>query len=74
MARSQVLNAEDNFKAAITTPAWRSKPSWMLVAAQNRTINPTLNDGTPSELIATRSKSRALATQSTYRTPRKSRI
>jgi pimeloyl-ACP methyl ester carboxylesterase len=42
MARSQVLNAADNFKAAITTPAWRSKPSWMLVAAKDRTINPEL--------------------------------
>jgi pimeloyl-ACP methyl ester carboxylesterase len=42
MARSQVLNAADNFKAVITTPAWRSKPSWMLVAAKDRTIKPDL--------------------------------
>src|SRR5438552_4550863 len=42
MARSQVLNAADNFKAVITTPAWRSRPSWMLVAAKDRTINPDL--------------------------------
>jgi pimeloyl-ACP methyl ester carboxylesterase len=42
MARSQVLNAADNFKAVITTPAWRSKPSWMLVAAKDRTITPDL--------------------------------
>jgi pimeloyl-ACP methyl ester carboxylesterase len=42
MARSQVLNKGDNFKAVITTPAWRSKPSWMLVAAADRTINPDL--------------------------------
>jgi pimeloyl-ACP methyl ester carboxylesterase len=42
MARSQVLNLADNFKAVITTPAWRSKPSWMLVAGQDRTINPDL--------------------------------
>ena len=42
MARAQVLNAADNFKAVITTPAWRSKPSWMLVAAKDRTINPDL--------------------------------
>src|SRR6185437_1357668 len=40
MARSQVLNLGDNFKAVITTPAWRSKPSWMLVATKDRTINP----------------------------------
>ena len=42
MARSQVLNAADNFKAVITTAAWRTKPSWMLVAAKDRTINPDL--------------------------------
>jgi pimeloyl-ACP methyl ester carboxylesterase len=42
MARSQVMNAADNFKAAITTPAWRSKTSWMLVAGKDRTINPEL--------------------------------
>jgi pimeloyl-ACP methyl ester carboxylesterase len=40
MARSQVLNAAGNFKAVITTAAWRSKPSWMVVAEKDRTINP----------------------------------
>src|SRR6185369_6647714 len=42
MARSQVLNLADNFKAVITKPAWRSKPSWMAVATKDRTINPDL--------------------------------
>ncbi len=42
MARSQVPNLADNFKAVITTAAWRSKPSWMLVATKDRTINPEL--------------------------------
>src|SRR5246127_4176083 len=43
MARSQVPNAADNFKAVITTtPAWREKPSWMVVAGADRTINPDL--------------------------------
>ena len=42
MARSQVLNFADNFKAVITKPAWRSKPSWMVVAEKDRTINPDL--------------------------------
>jgi pimeloyl-ACP methyl ester carboxylesterase len=42
MARSQVFNFADNFKAVITTAAWRGKPSWMLVAAADRTINPDL--------------------------------
>src|SRR6202051_155746 len=52
MARSQVLNFADNFKAVITTPAWRSKPSWMLVAGSDRTINPDLE-----RWYATRAKS-----------------
>jgi pimeloyl-ACP methyl ester carboxylesterase len=42
MARSQVLNFADNFKAVITTAAWKSKPSWMLVATKDRAINPDL--------------------------------
>ena len=42
MARSQVFNFADNFKAVISTPAWRSKPSWMLVAGADRIINPDL--------------------------------
>src|ERR1700734_2702779 len=42
MARSQVLNKADNFRGVITTAAWKSKPSWMLVAGADRTINPDL--------------------------------
>ena len=42
MARSQVLNFADNFSATIITAAWRTKPSWMLVAGADRTINPDL--------------------------------
>lgn len=42
MARSQVFNLADNFKAVITKAAWRTKPSWMLVAGSDRTINPEL--------------------------------
>jgi pimeloyl-ACP methyl ester carboxylesterase len=42
MARSQVFNFADNFSATITTAAWRTKPSWMVVAGSDRTINPDL--------------------------------
>jgi pimeloyl-ACP methyl ester carboxylesterase len=42
MAHSQVFNLADNFKAVITTAAWRIKPSWMLVAGSDRTIHPDL--------------------------------
>jgi pimeloyl-ACP methyl ester carboxylesterase len=42
MAGSQVFNLADNFKAVITKAAWRSKPSWMVVATKDKTINPEL--------------------------------
>src|SRR5277367_1785418 len=42
MSRSQVMNKAENFKAVITTAAWRSKPSWMVVAGSDRAINPDL--------------------------------
>jgi pimeloyl-ACP methyl ester carboxylesterase len=42
MARSQVMNFADNFSATITSAAWRTKPSWMLVAGSDRIINPQL--------------------------------
>jgi pimeloyl-ACP methyl ester carboxylesterase len=52
MARSQVLNLADNFKAVITKAAWRSKPTWMLVAGADRAISPDLE-----RWYATRAKS-----------------
>jgi pimeloyl-ACP methyl ester carboxylesterase len=52
MARSQVFNLGDNFKAVISAAAWRSKPSWVLVAGNDRTINPDLE-----RWYATRAKS-----------------
>src|ERR1700733_6039344 len=55
MARSQVMNRAENFKGIITRPAWRSKPSWMLVAGSDRTINPDLE-----RWYASRSGSRPL--------------
>src|SRR5712672_4190732 len=42
MARAQVPNFADNFKAVITRAGWRTKPSWALVAGADRTINPDL--------------------------------
>jgi pimeloyl-ACP methyl ester carboxylesterase len=52
MSRSQVFNFADNFKGVITTAAWRTKPSWMLVPGSDRTINPDLE-----RWYATRAKS-----------------
>jgi pimeloyl-ACP methyl ester carboxylesterase len=42
MARSQVMNKAANFAAVITKAAWRTKPTWALVAASDRAINPDL--------------------------------
>src|SRR5215469_11771420 len=40
MAKSQVLFSEDSFSSPVTTPAWKSKPSWYMVATQDQAINP----------------------------------
>ena len=53
IARSQVLNFADNFSAVITAPAWKNKPSWMIVPTKDRTINPDLE-----RWYAARAKSR----------------
>jgi len=37
-----VLNYAENSNAVITTPAWRRKPSWMVVPTKDKTINPDL--------------------------------
>ncbi len=42
MARSQVMNKGVNFAAVISKAAWRTKPTWALVAASDRAINPDL--------------------------------
>ena len=40
MADSQVPWGVDALSGAITEPAWRSKPSWYLVATEDRMIPP----------------------------------
>jgi pimeloyl-ACP methyl ester carboxylesterase len=40
MAKSQVLFSKSSFISPVTTPAWKSKPSWYLVATQDRAIHP----------------------------------
>jgi pimeloyl-ACP methyl ester carboxylesterase len=41
-AHSQILTAIANFEGIVTKPAWRTKPSWMIVAGSDRVINPDL--------------------------------
>jgi len=40
MAESQVLISADSFTGAVKTPAWKSKPTWYMVATADREINP----------------------------------
>jgi pimeloyl-ACP methyl ester carboxylesterase len=40
MAISQVPISGDSFTHKVTNPAWKTKPSWYMVATQDRSINP----------------------------------
>jgi pimeloyl-ACP methyl ester carboxylesterase len=62
-SRSQILTAATNFTTPISAAAWRTKPSWAIVAGADRIINHG----------ATRSNSRAPAIRSTSRGRRMSR-
>ena len=42
MAASQVPWGVDALNGAITEPAWRSKPTWYMVATNDKTIPPDL--------------------------------
>jgi pimeloyl-ACP methyl ester carboxylesterase len=42
MANAQMPTADQVFHAVIQNPAWRSKPSWYMVAKADRIINPDL--------------------------------
>jgi hypothetical protein len=40
MAVSQVPISADSFTHKVTSPAWKSKPTWYMVASADRSINP----------------------------------
>jgi pimeloyl-ACP methyl ester carboxylesterase len=40
MAKSQVPISTDSFTHKVTSPAWKTKPSWYMVATADRSINP----------------------------------
>ena len=42
MARSQVLAAATVFSTPLTAAAWKTKPSWGVVAGSDQIINPDL--------------------------------
>jgi pimeloyl-ACP methyl ester carboxylesterase len=42
MAHAQTLTAAKVFTTPVTNPAWKIKPSWYMVAKEDKTINPDL--------------------------------
>jgi pimeloyl-ACP methyl ester carboxylesterase len=40
MAESQVPISADSFTHKVTSPAWKTKPTWYMVATADRSINP----------------------------------
>jgi len=40
MAKSQVPISTDSFTHKVTSPAWKTKPTWYMVATADRSINP----------------------------------
>ena len=40
MAQSQVPISTDSFTHKVTAPAWKTKPTWYMVASEDRSINP----------------------------------
>jgi pimeloyl-ACP methyl ester carboxylesterase len=61
MAESQVLISGDSFTHAVTTPAWKSKPTWYMVATSDRSINPD-----QERMMAKRAKAKAIEVNSSH--------
>jgi pimeloyl-ACP methyl ester carboxylesterase len=61
MAVSQVLISSDAFTHAVTTPAWKSKPSWYMVATADRSINPD-----QERMMAKRMKAKTIEVNSSH--------
>ncbi|NDL61187.1 alpha/beta hydrolase [Acerihabitans arboris] len=61
MARSQVMPAAAIFSTPAVEPAWKTKPSWALVATQDRAINPDLE-----RFMAKRAKSSIIEVKASH--------
>jgi pimeloyl-ACP methyl ester carboxylesterase len=53
LTATQVPTSVGSMKGEITTPAWKSKPSWYLIAANDRAISPTLEASQAKKIGAT---------------------
>jgi pimeloyl-ACP methyl ester carboxylesterase len=61
MAESQVLISVDSFTSAVKTPAWKTKPSWYMVATEDRSINPD-----QERMMAKRMKAKTVEVKSSH--------
>lgn len=61
MAISQVLISADSFTHAIVNPAWKSKPTWYMVATADRSINPE-----QERMMAKRAKAKTVEINSSH--------
>jgi pimeloyl-ACP methyl ester carboxylesterase len=61
MAESQVLISADSFTHQVKTPAWKSKPTWYMVATEDRSINPD-----QERMMAKRAKAKTIEVNSSH--------
>src|SRR6201999_3748526 len=61
MAISQVPISTDAFTHQVTNPAWKTKPTWYMVATADRSINPD-----QERMMAKRAKARTVEVNSSH--------
>ena len=61
MAESQVLISADSFTHKVTSPAWKTKPTWYMVATADRSINPD-----QERMMAKRAKAKTVEVNSSH--------
>ena len=61
MALSQVPISTDSFTHKVTNPAWKTKPTWYMVATEDRSINPN-----QERMMAKRAKAKTVEVKSSH--------
>jgi pimeloyl-ACP methyl ester carboxylesterase len=61
MAISQAPISTDSFTHKVTNPAWKTKPTWYMVAAEDRSINPD-----QERMMAKRAKAKTVEVNSSH--------
>jgi pimeloyl-ACP methyl ester carboxylesterase len=61
MAVSQVPISTDSFTHEVTSPAWKTKPTWYMVATADRSINPD-----QERMMAKRAKAKTIEVNSSH--------